>query len=65
MKLARVLSAHNVAQPVVIPDISTKAKAQAVMGIDYEKEKKAKDEFLKTLVPQWDKEAKAKGLINE
>ena len=65
VKLARVLSAHNVAQPVVIPDISTKAKAQAVMGIDYEKEKKAKDEFLKTLVPQWDKEAKAKGLINE
>ncbi|WP_442805421.1 ammonia-forming nitrite reductase cytochrome c552 subunit [Testudinibacter sp. TR-2022] len=65
VKLARVLSAHNVNQPITIPDISTKEKAQAVMGIDYEKEKKAKDEFLKTLVPQWDKEAKEKGLLGE
>ncbi|MFC0309612.1 ammonia-forming nitrite reductase cytochrome c552 subunit [Gallibacterium trehalosifermentans] len=62
-KLAVVLTRHNVAQPVAIPDISTKAKAQAAVGIDIEKQKREKEEFLRTVVPQWDKEAKEKGLL--
>ena len=62
-KLAVILTKHNVKQPVAIPDISTKAKAQAAMGIDIEKQKREKEEFLKTVVPQWDKEAKEKGLL--
>ncbi|OBX02504.1 ammonia-forming nitrite reductase cytochrome c552 subunit [Gallibacterium genomosp. 1] len=62
-KLAVILTKHNVKQPVAIPDISTKEKAQAAMGIDIEKQKREKEEFLKTVVPQWDKEAKEKGLL--
>lgn len=62
-KLAVILTKHNVKQPVAIPDISTKEKAQAAMSIDIEKQKREKEEFLKTVVPQWDKEAKEKGLL--
>nr|WP_265474251.1 ammonia-forming nitrite reductase cytochrome c552 subunit [Mergibacter septicus] len=62
-KLAIILTQYKVAQPVAIPDISTKAKAQAAMGIKIEKQIKEKEEFLKTVIPQWDKEAKEKGLL--
>lgn len=44
-----------------MPDITTKAKAQAVIGLDMEKEEKAKKEFMKNMVPKWLKEAKEKG----
>lgn len=40
-------------------------KAWKVMGIDIEKERKAKKEFLETVVPQWVKEAKANGKLAE
>lgn len=33
------------------------------MGIDIEKERKAKEEFLKTVVPQWEQQAREKGLL--
>ena len=36
-----------------------------VMGIDIEKERQAKKEFLETVVPQWVKEAKANGKLAE
>ncbi|HBO38502.1 MAG TPA: ammonia-forming cytochrome c nitrite reductase subunit c552, partial [Pasteurellaceae bacterium] len=45
------------------PDISTAEKAWKVMGIDIEKDRKDKAEFLNTVIPQWNKEAKEKGLI--
>ena len=64
-KLVRILAKHGVTEPVKVPDISTAEKAWQVIGVDIEKERKAKDEFLKTVVPQWEKEAKAKGLIAE
>ena len=51
--------------PVEVPDISTADKAWKVMGIDIEKERKAKKEFLETVVPQWVKEAKANGKLAE
>ena len=35
------------------------------MGIDIEKERKAKKEFLETVVPQWVKEAKGNGKLAE
>ncbi len=44
-----------------MPDISTKAKAQAIIGLDMEKEETAKKQFMKTIVPKWIKEAKEKG----
>ncbi|MDD2168443.1 ammonia-forming nitrite reductase cytochrome c552 subunit [Glaesserella parasuis] len=62
-KLAVILTKHGVQTPIEFPDISTKAKAQKVVGIDFDKEKAAKEEFLRTVVPQWEKEAKEKGLL--
>ncbi|MCK3654719.1 nitrite reductase (cytochrome; ammonia-forming) c552 subunit [Pasteurellaceae bacterium Macca] len=62
-KLAVVLTKHGVATPITYPDISTKEKAQKVIGLDMPKELREKDEFLRTIVPQWEKEAKAKGLL--
>lgn len=64
-KLAVILAKHNVTQPVKIPDISTAEKAWKVMGIDIEKERKAKQDFLKNVIPQWNEEAMKKGLILE
>jgi nitrite reductase (cytochrome c-552) len=55
--LARILAAHGVNEPIELPDISTKAKAQAVTGLDMEKERSTKEEFKKNVFPQWDKEA--------
>ncbi len=62
-ELAIILSRHEVKQPIDYPDISSAEKAWKVMGIDIEKERQAKDEFIKTIVPEWNKEAKAKGLL--
>lgn len=42
-----------------MPDISTKEKAQKYIGLDMKSELAAKDEFLKTVIPEWAKEAKA------
>ena len=64
-KLAAILTKHGVKTPVEVPDISTAEKAWKVMGIDIEKERKAKKEFLETVVPQWEKEAKASGKLAE
>lgn len=64
-KLAAILTKHGVKTPVEVPDISTADKAWKVMGIDIEKERKAKKEFLETVVPQWVKEAKANGKLAE
>ena len=64
-KLAAILTKHGVKTPVEVPDISTAEKAWKVMGIDIEKERKAKKEFLETVVPQWVKEAKANGKLAE
>ncbi len=43
--------------PVEMPDISTKAKAQSFIGLDMEKLRKEKAEFISNVVPQWDKQA--------
>lgn len=60
VKLARLLAdlGHN--QPVEMPDVSTKEKAQAYIGLDAEKMKKDKEEFKKNVVPKWLEEAKAR-----
>ena len=49
--------AHGVMDPVPIPDLSTKEKAQAYIGLDMAKPNQEKEEFLRTVIPQWDKEA--------
>jgi nitrite reductase (cytochrome c-552) len=56
--LAKVLIKNGFNGEVPYPDISTKEKAQKYIGLDISKLKANKEVFLKTLVQQWDKEAK-------
>ena len=57
-QLATILAAHGVTEPVPMPDLSTKEKAQASIGLDMDKLQKEKDEWLETVVPKWIAEAK-------
>ncbi|BDM63474.1 cytochrome c-552 [Shewanella sp. NFH-SH190041] len=57
VQLAQILARHGVTQPVSIPDISTKAKAQTVLGMDMEKMRAEKAQFIKNVVPEWEKQA--------
>ena len=56
--LAQVLSKHGVELPVPMPDLSSKEKAQAYLGLDMDKLKANKVEFLENVVPKWEAEAK-------
>ncbi len=60
IELARILAdlGHN--REVPYPDISTKELAQKFIGLDMEKFRNEKAEFLKTVVPQWEEQAKAR-----
>ncbi|MCF8303903.1 MAG: ammonia-forming cytochrome c nitrite reductase [Bacteroidales bacterium] len=51
--LARILTKYGVEQPVTMPDISTKAKAQEYVGWNMEKLNRQKEKFLEEVVPQW------------
>ena len=62
-KLAIILTKYGVQQPIQYPDTSTAEKAWKVIGVDIEKERREKAEFMNTVLPQWNKEAKEKGLI--
>ncbi len=55
--LAQVLAKHGVKQPVQMPDISTKARAQAYLGLDMKKFISEKADFRSNVLPQWDKQA--------
>lgn len=57
-KLVRLLATKGITTPVKIPDISTKENAQKALGMDMKAMEAEKQEFLKTLVPQWTEEAK-------
>ncbi|MCL1141244.1 ammonia-forming nitrite reductase cytochrome c552 subunit [Shewanella gaetbuli] len=58
IKLAQLLAAKGVKQPIAYPDVSTKAKAQAALGMDMKKMNADKEAFKKNLVPKWQEEAK-------
>lgn len=62
LELQKVLFSLGVTD-VVMPDISTKAKAQTYIGLDMPKLKQAKDEWVKTVVPQWVETAKKNGRL--
>lgn len=49
---------HGVQIPVKLPDVSTKALAQKYIGLDMDKNRKDKENFLNTVVVEWDKQAK-------
>ena len=61
LKVAKVLARHGFTADVPMPDISTKAKAQAYIGLDMKQKEADKEKFLHTVVPQWIKKAKAAG----
>jgi nitrite reductase (cytochrome c-552) len=57
IKLTRLLAQFGMNEEIPYPDISTKAKAQEFIGLDMDKLNAEKQEFLRTMVPEWDKEA--------
>lgn len=63
MSVAKVLVAQGVTGDVPMPDISTKDKAQRYIGLDIEQERKDKEQFNNTIVPQWIEKAKANNRI--
>jgi len=54
LQLARVLAARGFTGEVELPDISTKAKAQAAIGLDMAALAGEKKKFLDIVVPKWD-----------
>ena len=65
LQLCKVLAKHGFTGDVPMPDISTKAKAQAYIGLDMPMLKQKKQKFLDTIVPQWVADAKEKGKLVE
>ncbi len=60
-RIAKVLAKHGFTGNVPMPDISTKDKAQAYIGLDMKKLKAQKKQFLDTVVPKWVETAKKNG----
>lgn len=58
-----LIDRKNIVGKFVMPDINTKEKAQKFIGLDITKEKAAKEQFKKTVVPNWIKQAKAQGTL--
>ena len=71
LKLARLLADLGQNEPVPYPDISTKEKAQAYIGLDMEKLHAEKETFIKRVVPEWHQRAEEReklydvGLLND
>ncbi|GAA4652223.1 hypothetical protein GCM10023116_45070 [Kistimonas scapharcae] len=61
LEIARVLAKHGVTDPVAMPDLSTKEKAQTYIGLNVEKLKADKEAFKENVLPKWDEEARQKG----
>lgn len=53
VELARVLAQLGYTEEVPLPDVSTKEKAQDYIGIDLDERQRRKNEFLRTVVPEW------------
>jgi nitrite reductase (cytochrome c-552) len=64
-KLVRLLASMGITHEIPVPDISTKAKAQAAVGLNMPQIKAEKEEFLKTMVPQWEEQARKNGLLSQ
>ncbi len=56
--ITQVLIKHNASPIVPFPDLSTKAKAQAYIGLDMKKLNEEKTEWRKKVLPTWDAKAK-------
>ena len=60
VKLSRLLATLGQKNPVAMPDISTKAKAQAFVGLNMDKLRADKAKWKKEVLPTWDAKAKAR-----
>jgi nitrite reductase (cytochrome c-552) len=60
LQIARILAKHGTTSEIPYPDIATKAKAQEFVGLKMEELNKEKEGFIKTVLPRWDEEAKAR-----
>ncbi|MFN3269588.1 MAG: ammonia-forming cytochrome c nitrite reductase subunit c552, partial [Candidatus Kapaibacteriota bacterium] len=56
--LAVLFTRLGVKVPVELPDVSTKEKAQKYIGLDMKALWDDKNQFLRTIVPQWDEIAR-------
>lgn len=56
--LAEVLTRRGVELPVPMPDLSTKAAAQAYVGMNRQKLRAEKQKFMHEILPLWDKRAR-------
>ena len=63
LKIAKVLARHGFTGDVPMPDISTKAKAQAYIGLDMAAMESKKAAFMESIVPQWLSMAKENGKL--
>ncbi|MFW5945079.1 MAG: ammonia-forming cytochrome c nitrite reductase [Bacteroidota bacterium] len=57
MKLSRILAGLGFNKEVEVPDISTKAKAQEVTGLDMQHLNRQKEKFMEKIVPEWEEKA--------
>ncbi|MEH2921404.1 ammonia-forming nitrite reductase cytochrome c552 subunit [Samsonia erythrinae] len=64
-KLVRLLAQKGITGEVKLPDISTKEKAQKAIGLNMQQIKAEKQDFLNTVVPQWDEQARKAGRLNQ
>lgn len=59
-QIVRVLAKRGYVDAIPLPDISTKAKAQAFIGLDMAVLNSEKQDFLSKIIPEWDAAAKAR-----
>ncbi len=64
-KLVRLLATKGITQEIKLPDISTKEKAQQAIGLNMQQIKAEKQDFLNTVVPQWDEQARKAGRLSQ
>ena len=57
IKLSRLLYSLDHTGEVPYPDISSKAEAQAFIGMDAATLRAEKEQFLQTVIPEWDRQA--------
>ena len=58
-EISKVLAQLGFTGDVPLPDISTKEKAQAYIGLDMKQERENKKAFRETVIPQWLEKAQA------
>ena len=61
--IARVAARQGLVGDIPVPDYSTKAKAQAAIGLDMNTLNSKKQKFLQSVVPKWIEEAKKNGKV--